>query len=137
MIFGYENSRRCDSVRTGGCLYEASFLFAEIAVMETLEAAAVAGFVFAHLVHRVVDGVEVELLSERGEVFLASASAVLGIDAHLEVLLRGVGEDFAEELCEFRCMLSFLECIALESLSDFRIAFAVCLAAHGEVHADF
>ncbi len=102
-----------------------------------LEAAAVAGFVFAHLMYRVMDGVEVELLSERGEVFLASASAVLGIDAHLEVLLRGVGEDFAEELCEFRCMLSFLECIALESLSDFRIAFAVCLAAHGEVHADF
>ena len=97
-------------------------LFAEIAVMEALEAAAVAGFVFAHLMYRVMDGVEVELLSERGEVFLASASAVLGIDAHLEVLLRGVGEDFAEELCKFRCMFSFVKCVALESFSDFRVS---------------
>ena len=34
-------------------------------------------------------------------------------------------------------MLSFLERIALESFGDFGIAFAIGLAAHGEVHTYF
>ena len=112
-------------------------LFAEVTVMQAFEAAAMTRFVLAHLVHRVVDGVEIELLREDGEVFLARACAVLGIDAHLEVLLRGVREDFAEELGEFCRMLSLFERVAFERLCDFRIPLAIGLAAHREVHADF
>ena len=84
-----------------------------------------------------MDSVKAELLCERCELFLASASAVLSIDAHREVLLRAVRQDLAEELSEFSSMLCFFECIALVSLCDFRIAFTISLAAHSEVHADF
>ena len=84
-------------------------LFSEIAVVEALEAAAVTRLVLGHLVHRIMDSVEIELLGEHRELLLAGAGAVLGVDAHFKVLLRAVGEHLAEELGELRGMLCFLE----------------------------
>ena len=96
-----------------------------------------ASFVFGHLMNRVMDSVEVQLLSQRSQFFLASASTMLGVDAHGKVLLRAVGQDFAEELSEFCSMLSFFERIALEGFGDLGIAFPFGLAAHRQVHAHF
>ena len=112
-------------------------LFAEVTVEEALEGAAMASLVLSHLVNRIMDSIETELLCERCELFLASASAVLCIDTHREVLLRAVRQDLAEELSEFGSVLSLLKSVALVSLCDFRITFTVSLAAHSEVHADF
>ena len=56
-----------------------------------------ASLVASHLVDGVVDGVEVQSLGALGEVELAGGGAVLGVDAHLEVLLGGVGHDFAQQ----------------------------------------
>ena len=75
-------------------------LFAEVTVEEALEAAAMASLVLSHLVNRVMDSIETELLCERCELFLASASAVLCIDTHREILLRAVRQDLAKELSE-------------------------------------
>ena len=96
-----------------------------------------ASFVLAHLMNRVMDSIEVELLCERCELFLACTCAVFGINTHLKVLLCAVRNDFAEELCELCRMLCLFKGNALVSFSDFREAFAVCLTAHRKVHADF
>ena len=110
--------------RYGGSLYD---LAAEEALTDRL----------LQELQTAVDSIKAELFCERCELFLASASAVLCIDAHREVLLRAVRQDLAEELSELSSMLCFFECIALVSLCDFRIAFTISLAAHSEVHADF
>ena len=56
------------------------------------------GLVAGHFVYGVVDGVQVQLLCQLGQLGLACGCSVLGFDAHLEVLLGGVGHDFAQEL---------------------------------------
>ena len=73
-------------------------LFAEVALQQTGEAAAVAGLILGHLVDGVVDGVEVELLGQLRELELAGGGAVLGVAAEFEVLLGGVGDDLAQQL---------------------------------------
>ena len=82
-------------------------LFAEVTVEEALEAAAMASLVLSHLMNRIMDSIETELLCERCELFLASASAVLCIDTHREVLLRAVRQDLAEELSKLGSVLCF------------------------------
>jgi hypothetical protein len=110
-------------------------LFAEIPVIETLEAAAVAGFVLAHLMYRVMDGIQIELLGQCCQLFLAGAGTMLGIYAHLQILLGAVREDFAQKLCELGSMLCFFPGVALEVLGNLRLAFPISLAAHGQIHA--
>ena len=68
----------------------------EVAVEQALERLAVAGFVAGHLVHGVVDCVEAQLLGALGQGGLACGGAVLGGDAHLEVLLGAVGQALAQ-----------------------------------------
>ena len=58
------------------------------------------GLVAGHFMHSVVDGVEVQLLGELGQLGLACGGAVFGFDAHLEVLLGGVGQDLTQQLGE-------------------------------------
>lgn len=48
-----------------------------------------------------------------------------------------VGQDFAQQFCELGSMLSFLKSVTLPSFGDFRVAFTVGNAAHGQVHANF
>ena len=47
------------------------FLLAEVALQQAFESLAVAGFVAGHLMHGVVDGVQVQLLGHLGQVELA------------------------------------------------------------------
>ena len=67
-----------------------------------------AGLVAGHLVHGVMDRVEIVLLGQLCELELAVGRAVLGVDTHLKILLRAVGDDLTEELGELRSVLGFL-----------------------------
>ena len=49
------------------------FQLAEVALQQALESLAVAGFVPGHLVHGVMDGVQVQLLGLLGQLELAVA----------------------------------------------------------------
>ncbi len=109
-------------------------LLLEVSVVEALEAGAVAGFILAHFVNCVVDGVEVLLLCEGCDSLLVLACALLGEHSLLNVGL-GVPYALAEELSELCCVLSLFPCVSLECLCDFMLALPVCLAAHREVHA--
>ena len=111
--------------------------FAEEALQETSETGAVAGFVFRHFVNRVVDRVESELLGANREFELTVAGARFGVGAHLEVRLRAGGQNFAEQLREFRRVFRFFKGVTLERVGDFRIALALRLTAHREIHSDF
>ena len=81
------------------------FGLAEVALQQASEGLAVAGLVTSHLVDGVVDGVQASGLGALGEVELAGGGAVLGLDAHLEVLLGGGGHDLAQELGELGSVL--------------------------------
>ena len=48
--------------------------------------------------HGVMDGVQVQLLGLQSQLELALGSAVLGVHAHLEVLLGAVGDHFTQQL---------------------------------------
>ena len=55
----------------GGNFYVCSLELAEVALQQALESLAVAGLVAGHLVHGVVDGVQVQLLGLLGQLELA------------------------------------------------------------------
>ena len=83
-----------------------NFLLAEVPLEQSRERLAVAGFVASHLMHGVVDRVEVILLGQLGQLSLAFGRAVLGIHTHFKILLGGVGHDLAQQLGELRRVLS-------------------------------
>ena len=83
-----------------------------------------------------MDRVEIVLLGQLCELELAVGRAVLGVNAHLEVLLRAVGDDLAEELGELRGVLGFLVRGLLPVQADLRVALAVRHARHGQIHTD-
>ena len=95
-----------------------------------------AGFVFGHLVDGVVDGIEVALLGHAGDAHLVFAGAALGNHALVKVGL-GVPNHVAKQFGKAGAVLGLFKSITLESLGDFGVAFAVGLAAHGQIHADF
>ena len=95
-----------------------------------------AGFVFCHLVYGVVDGVVAQFLGFCGNCKLAFAGAGLSLCPLAEVGLC-IPYDFSEELGEFCCVLSLLECVALESGGYSGVALAVCLTGHCQVHSNF
>ena len=86
--------------------------------------------------HGVVDGVQVQGLGTLGQVGLAGGGAVLGLNAHLQVLLGGVGHDLAQQLGELRSVLSLFPSGLLPIQADLRISLAVGHTGHGQVHAD-
>ena len=81
---------------------------AKVALKQAGKSFAVAGLVTSHLVHGVVDGIEASGLGALSKIGLAGGGAVLGLNAHLEVLLGGVGHDLAQELGELGGMLGLL-----------------------------
>ena len=83
-----------------------------------------------------MDGVKVALLGHAGDAHLVFAGTTFGNHALVEVGL-GVPNHVAKQFCELGAVLGFFKSVALESLSDFGIAFAVGLTAHGQVHSDF
>ena len=82
------------------------FGLAEVTLQQTLQSLAVTGLVASHLVDGVVDGVQIQSLGLLGQLELAGGSTVLGLDAHLQVLLGGVGHDLAQQLGELGSVLS-------------------------------
>lgn len=110
-------------------------LLLEEALVETCEASAMASLVLGHFVNGVVDGVRALLLCQLGDAELVRASVFLGGDASLEIAL-GVTEHLAQQLSEAGSVVSLLVSVALVGLGDFGVALAVCLASHGQVHAN-
>ena len=102
-------------------------ILAEVALEQPLECLAVAGLVARHFVHGVVDGVEIVLLRELGELKLAGGRAVLGVNAHFEILLRGSGHDLAEELGD---LLFVLISLANREGVDLEAAFRRVMAKY-------
>lgn len=84
------------------------FFLAEVALQQALESLAVAGLVAGHLMDGVVDGVQVVLLGQLGQLELAQGGAVLGLDPHLQVLLGGVGHHVAQQLRELGGVLGLV-----------------------------
>ena len=111
-------------------------LLLEIAVVETFEAATVASFVACHFMNGVVDGIEVEFLGALGDAGFVFAGTGFSVHALFEVGL-GVPNAVAEEFGKLGSVFSLFPSITLESFGYFGIAFAVGLAAHGEVHTHF
>ena len=109
---------------------------AKVALEQAGESLAVAGLVASHLVHGVVDGIEASGLGALGKIGLAGGGAVLSLNAHLEVLLGGVGHDLAQELSELGGMLGLLVGSLLPVQADLGIALAMSDASHGQVHTD-
>ena len=84
----------------------------------------------------VVDGIEVGFLSVGGNTHLVFVGTGLGKHTLVKVGL-GVPYAVAQQFGELGSVFSFFPSVALEGFCDFRIAFAVGLTAHGEVHAHF
>ena len=63
-------------------------------------------------------------------------TSVLGVDAHLQVLLGAVGDDLAQQLGELGGVLGLLQRGLLPVQADLGIALAVGDAGHGQIHAD-
>ena len=64
------------------------FLLAEVALQQAFESLAVTGFVAGHLMHGVVDGVQVQLLGLLGQLELAAGRAVARHENRLFAALR-------------------------------------------------
>ena len=111
-------------------------LLAEVALQQAFESLAMAGFIAGHFMHGDMDGVQIQLLGHQRQIKLALGSAVLGVHAHFEVLLGGVGYDFAQQLGKIGGMFGFFVCSHLPVQADFGIAFAMGNAGHGQIHAN-
>ena len=90
----------------------------EVALQQTLEAAAMPGLVLRHLVNGVVDGIEVQSLCLLGQIHLAGTCTALSLSTHHQVLLGAVGDNLAQQLSKTGSVVSLLVSIALVSLSD-------------------
>ena len=82
---------------------------AEISLEQSLESLAMAGLVTCHLMYGIVDRVKSFFLRSLRKKSLALGRAALGVNAHLEILLRAVGHDLTEELRKLCGMLSLFE----------------------------
>ena len=79
---------------------------------------------------------EILLLGQHGQLLLAVAGAVLGHHAQLEVLLRRVGDDLAEQLRKFGGMLRLFPSGLLVVHADLGIALSVRDSRHRQIHTD-
>ena len=94
------------------------------------------GFILRHLMHRIMDGVQIQLLSALGQRHLALGGATLGLHTHLQVLLGAVGHNLAQQLRKLGRMLRLLIGGLFPVQADLRIALAVRHARHGQVHTN-
>ena len=87
-----------------------------------------------HLVDGVVDGVQVVLLGQLGQLELTGGSAVLSVHAHLQVLLGGIGDHLAQQLGELGGVLGLLQAGLLPVHADLGITLAMGHTGHGQIH---
>ena len=93
------------------------------------------GLVLRHLVHGVVDSIEASHLRILGNTELILASTSLCSSALLQIRLC-IPYALTQQLSKLGSMLSLLESVALESLGDLGITFAVGLTTHSQIHTN-
>ena len=91
------------------------------------------GLVLSHLMNGVVDSIETSSFGILGNAELILASTSLCSSTLLQIGL-GIGPyNLAQQLSETRSMVGLLESIALESLSNLRIALTIGLTSHSQI----
>ena len=85
----------------------------------------------------VMDRIQIQLFCLLGKSGLAGGGAVLSVDTHLQVLLGGIGEDFAQKLSKLGGVLGFFQSCSVIVITDFGITFTESLSGHGQIHAYF
>ena len=112
-------------------------LFAEISFEKAGKTCAVTSLVLGHFVNGIVNGVVAELLSALCDCKLAFARAGFGSYAKFEVLLGGIGYNFAKKFCKLGSVLCLFVSIALVCFGNLRIALPFCNPCHCKVHTYF
>ena len=111
-------------------------LVVEVTLQETGKCTAVSCLVLCHFVYRVVDGIQVQLLCLCCQSLLACAGTVFSGNTHFQILLGGVGNNFAQHLCK----LCSVFCLFVSSLfpvqTDLRVALTERNTCHCQVHTD-
>ncbi|EJX04127.1 hypothetical protein EVA_07764 [gut metagenome] len=93
-------------------------------------------FVASHFVNCIVDSIEVQSLSTLSDTSLVFASTAFSVHTLFEVSLS-IPYYVAQEFSELSSVFCFFPSVTLESFSDFRITFTICLTAHCQVHTYF
>lgn len=112
-------------------------LFAEISFEKAGKTCAVTSLVLGHFVNGIVNGVVAELLSALCDCKLAFARAGFGSYAKFEVLLGGIGYNFAKKFCKLGSVLCLFVSIALVCFGNLGIALPFCNPCHCKVHTYF
>ena len=81
-----------------------------------------------------MDGVQIVLLGQLGQLELTGSSTVLGVHAHLQILLGAVGDDLAQQLGELGGVLGFFQTCLLPVQADLGIALTMSHTGHGQIH---
>ena len=82
----------------------------EITLQQTFKCLAVTSFITSHLMHGVMDRIQVCFFCTLGQVDLSGSCAVFRLHTHFQVLLRGRCYDLAQQFSELRSVLSFFPC---------------------------
>ena len=83
-----------------------------------------------------MDGIEIVLLCKLCKLELTGGRAVLGINAHLKILLGGVGDDLAQELCKLCGVFCLLKTGLLPVESYLGITLTGSNTSHCQIHTD-
>ena len=86
--------------------------------------------------HSVMDCIQISSFSALCKIGLASRSAVLSLNSHLQILLCAVGNNLTKKLSELGGMLCFLISCLLPVQADLRIALSVSDSGHCQVHTN-
>ena len=73
-------------------------LLAKVPLEQARVALAVAGFVLAHFMHGIMYRIIAKLLGQRGKFLFPGGCAPFRFGAHFQILLRAVGQHFAQQL---------------------------------------
>ena len=117
-------------------LFNSYALLLEVTFVKAFETFAMTCLILAHLMNRVMNCIEVELLGQRCDTFFVLAGSGFGIHTFENIGL-GVPNDFAQQFGEFGCMFSLFPCIAFECICNFGITFTIGLTAHCQIHTNF
>ena len=91
--------------------------------------------VLCHLMNCVVCSIHTRSLSILGNTELILACTTLSSNTCLKIALC-ILQYIAQQFSKLACVLSLLKSVTLESLSNFRIALAVSLTAHCQIHTN-